>query len=75
MAGNPNPAPQGRLKKLSALWPRASATPSAPLGNLAEGEAHFPPLACFASSVRVADGQDLEVNRSVTPRLKEILGL
>jgi two-component system LytT family response regulator/two-component system response regulator AlgR len=33
------------------------------------------PLEGGRASVRVADGVDLEVSRSVTPRLKEMLGL
>ena len=33
------------------------------------------PLEGGRASVRVAEGQDLEVSRSVTPRLKEMLGL
>ena len=33
------------------------------------------PLEGGRATVRVADGVDLEVSRSVTPRLKELLGL
>ena len=33
------------------------------------------PLEGGRASVRVADGVDLEVSRSVTPRMKEVLGL
>ena len=33
------------------------------------------PLEGGRASVRVAEGQDLEVSRSATPRLKEMLGV
>ncbi len=33
------------------------------------------PLEGGRASVRVAEGQDLEVSRSATPRVKEMLGL
>jgi len=35
----------------------------------------FKPLEGGRGSVRVAEGQDLEVSRTATPRLKELFGL